>query len=117
MPHSGRWALAAVATIPVGLALVSSSLAAAMVMAQQILSTFTDVSEASWASFVSPAVLLGIQSPGGTGGFLDAILGGPGSPGGTVGRFFTFLVAGALALGAYSLLKTVWSWAKQGGNA
>ena len=117
MSTSGRLLVAALISIPVGMALAFFGVVAGLSLIQELLATFLDLRQASWTSFLNPAVLMGIQSPGGTGGIFDAMLGGPGAPGGTVSRFITFLITGRLAVGACSLLKGTWAWARQGGNA
>lgn len=103
-------------TIPLGIVLAFSALVAGLSLVQELLATFIDFRQASWTSFLNPSVMLGIQSPGGTGGIIDAMLGGPGAPGGTVSRFITFLITGILAVGALVLLKVTWAWARQGGK-
>lgn len=86
-------------------------LLAALTILQQMLSTFLDFGSASWTSWMSPPVLLGIQSPGGSGGIFDALVGGPNAPGGTVGRFIVFFVAAFIAYGGFQGLMMTWSWA------
>jgi hypothetical protein len=117
MRNTGRLLLAGLITVPIGIALAFFAVIAGLSLVQEMLATFLDLRQASWTSFLNPAVLLGIQSPGGTGGIFDAMFGGPGAPGGTVSRFITFLITGMLAVGAFSLLKVTWTWARQGGNA
>ena len=117
MRNTGRLLLAGLISVPIGVALAFFGVVAGLSLIQELLATFLDLRQASWTSFLNPAVLLGIQSPGGTGGIFDAMLGGPGATGGTVSRFITFLITGMLAVGAFSLLKVTWAWARQGGNA
>lgn len=86
-------------------------LLAALTILQQMLSSFVDFGSASWTAWMSPPVLLGIQSPGGGGGILDALVGGPNAPGGTVGRFIVFFIAAIIAYGGFQGLMAAWSWA------
>lgn len=116
MHTAGRLLVAGLISIPIGLALGFCGVVAGLSLIQELLATVFDLRQASWTSFLNPAVLLGVESPGGTGGIFDALLGGPGAPGGTVSRFITFFTTGMLAVGAFSLLKVTWAWARQGGN-
>lgn len=79
----------------------------------QLFAGFIDLSQASFASFLNPAYLLGLQSLGGTGGIADALVGGPGAPGGTVGRFAIYAVFAVMGTGAYLALRRLWTWATQ----
>lgn len=101
---------ASIVLIPIG---IYFGLLAALTIIQQTLATFIDFGNASWTSWMSPPVLLGLQSPGGSGGILDFIVGGPGSPGGTVGRFIVFAISGAIAFGSFRGLLSIWEWARQ----
>jgi hypothetical protein len=116
-----RTALAVLATVPLGALMIYAGLLAGLALIEQVLGGLIDLSEATWTSFLNPAVILGWQSPGGTGGPLDAIVGGPGAPGGTVPRYLVFMVSGAIAYASYFGLRAVWHWAKTGprpgGNA
>ena len=71
----GRRVIAGVASVPLALWIGYFGLIAALSILQQFLAGFIDLSMASWTSFLNPAVLLGLESPGGTGGPLDAIFG------------------------------------------
>lgn len=53
----------------------------------------------------------GVQSPGGTGGLVDALFGGPGAPGGSGMRYFVGLVSFIIAGIAWTGLKALWQWA------
>lgn len=99
-----------IALIPIG---IYFGLLAALTIIQQTLATFIDFGNASWTSWMSPPVLLGLQSPGGSGGIIDALVGGPGSPGGTVGRLIVFAISGVIAYGCWLGLLNIWQWAQQ----
>ena len=109
-----RLLVAGIASVPLVIVAVYLGLIAALSIVQEVLAGFIDLSKASWTSFLNPSVILGIQSPGGTGGILDALVGGPGAPGGTVSRYFVFMVSGVIAYGSFMLLMHVWRWAREG---
>lgn len=106
-----RRVVAVVASVPLAVWIGYFGLVAALSILQQFLAGFVDLSQASWTSFLNPAVLLGWESPGGTGGPLDAIFGGPGAPGGTVNRYFVFMGSGFLAAIGVGGWKVTWAWA------
>lgn len=108
----GRKAAAVIGSIPLGLWIGYFALVAILSIAQQFLAGFVDLSMASWTSFLNPAVIIGLESPGGTGGPLDAIFGGPGAPGGTVSRYFVFMGSALLAALGYAGWKVMWEWAR-----
>lgn len=109
---NGRTIAAVVASVPLALWIGYFGLVAALAILQQLLAGFLDLSQASWTSFLNPAVLLGFRSPGGTGGIWDAIFGGPGAPGGTVSRYFVFMGSALLAAAGYGVWKVLWAWAR-----
>ena len=111
---AGRKVAAVIASVPLALWIGYFGLVAALSILQQLLAGFVDLSQASWTSFLNPAVIVGLQSPGGTGGPLDAIFGGPGAPGGTVSRYFVFMGAAMLAALGYAGWRFVWEWARPG---
>ena len=108
----GRRIIAALASVPLAAWIGYFGLVAVLALLQQFLAGFLDLSQASWTSFLNPAVLLGWESPGGTGGPLDAIFGGPGAPGGTVSRYFVFLGSGLMAFIGFGAWKALWDWAR-----
>lgn len=108
---SGRKVVAGVLSVPLGFVTGYFGLLAALVIVQQILAGWIDLSQATWASFLNPAVWIGVQSPGGTGGFWDAIYGGPGAPGGSMMRYFVGAVTFVIAGMAWTGLKALWQWA------
>lgn len=108
----GRRFLAVVVSVPLALLIGYFAVVAALTIVQQLLAGFFDLSQASWTSFLNPAVLLGWESPGGTGGPLDAIFGGPGAPGGTVNRYFVFMGTAFIAAIGVAGWKGLWAWAK-----
>jgi hypothetical protein len=95
---------------PLALVLAYAGLLAITAILSQLLAGFIDLSQASLSSFLSPQVLLGWRSPGGTGGILDAIFGGPGAPGGTVSRYVVFMVSAFVAGIAWFAMKSTWNW-------
>ena len=107
----GHRVIAGVASVPLAVWIGYFGSIAALSIVQQLLAGFIDLSMASWTSFLNPAVLLGLESPGGTGGPLDAIFGGPGAPGGTVSRYFVFMISALLAGVGYAVWKVLWRWA------
>lgn len=109
----GRTVAAVIGSIPLALWIGYFALVAFLAIAQQLLAGFVDLSMASWTSFLNPAVILGWESPGGTGGPLDAIFGGPGAPGGTVSRYFVFMGSAFLAAGGYGVWNLLWGWARR----
>ena len=109
---NGRRLVAGVLSVPLVLWIGYFGLVAGLSILQQLLAGFVDLSQASWTSFLNPAVLLGWESPGGTGGPLDAIFGGPGAPGGTVSRYFVFMGSALLAAIGYGSWKVLWGWAR-----
>lgn len=109
---STRKAVALVISVPLAVWIGYFGLIAALSILQQFLAGFVDLSMASWTSFLNPAVLLGWESPGGTGGPLDAIFGGPGAPGGTVSRYFVFMGSALLAAVGYAGWSLLWRWAR-----
>ena len=108
----GRKVVAGVASVPLAICIGYFGLVAVLSILQQLLAGIVDLSQASWTSFLNPAVLLGFQSPGGTGGILDAVFGGPGAPGGTVSRYFVFMGSALLAAAGYGVWKVMWEWAR-----
>lgn len=108
----GRKLAAGIASVPLAIWIGYFGLVAVLSILQQLLAGILDLSQASWTSFLNPAVLLGIQSPGGTGGIWDAIFGGPGAPGGTVSRYFVFVGSALLAAAGYGVWKVMWEWAR-----
>lgn len=113
----GRRVIAGVASVPLAVWIGYFGLIAGLSIVQQLLAGFIDLSMASWTSFLNAAVLLGLESPGGTGGPLDAIFGGPGAPGGTVSRYFVFMISALLAGVGYAVWKVMWQWAKRPSRA
>lgn len=109
---TGRRVVAVIASVPLALWIGYFGLVAFLAITQQFLAGFVDLSMASWTSFLNPAVLVGLQSPGGTGGILDAFYGGPGAPGGSVNRYFVFMASGLLAAAGFVGWKALWSWAR-----
>lgn len=107
-----RRVIAVVASVPLALWIGYFGLVAALSILQQFFAGFIDLSMASWTSFLNPAVLLGWESPGGTGGPLDAIFGGPGAPGGTVSRYFVFMGSALLAGVGYAAWNLLWRWGR-----
>jgi hypothetical protein len=113
----GRKIVAGVASVPLAIWIGYFGLVAVLSILQQLLAGIFDLSQASWTSFLNPAVLLGFQSPGGTGGILDAVFGGPGAPGGTVSRYFVFMGSALLAAAGYGVWKVMWEWARPTSNS
>jgi hypothetical protein len=111
----GRKLLAGVVSVPLAVWIGYFGLVAALSILQQFLAGFIDLSMASWTSFLNPAVIFGLESPGGTGGPLDAVFGGPGAPGGTVSRYFVFMGSAFMAAVGYAAWNLLWRWAR-GGN-
>ena len=109
-----RLIIAGIASVPLAIVAVYLGLIAALSIVQEVLAGFIDLSNASWSSFLNPSVILGFQSPGGTGGIFDALVGGPGAPGGTVSRYFVFMISGVIACGSFMALMHVWRWAREG---
>lgn len=108
-----RKAVSVLASIPVALLTAYFALLAALTLLSQVLAGFVDLSQTSWTSFLNPAVLFGFESPGGTGGPLDALFGGPGAPGGTMNRYFAFGIYAVLTYASFAGLKALWSWGKR----
>ena len=96
-----------------GTVMLWSGLICVVTLVQQVLSGFFDLSQTSWSQAFNPAVWFGVESIGGTGGFLDALIGGPGAAGGTVSRYVTFMVFGILTAGCYLVVTFTWHWAKK----
>ena len=113
MPRNLRLLIALLATLPLVLILVFFGLIAGLSIIQQVLSSFIDLSQTSWTSFLNPSVLFGWRSPGGTGGIFDALVGGPGAPGGSVNRYFIFMISGGVTFGAFLALGAIWKWTKE----
>ena len=111
MTKKSRYAVAVLASLPLGIILAYFGLVAVLTILQQVLAGFIDLGQATWTSFLNPAYILGIQSLGGTGNIFDALVGGAGAPGGSVNRYFVFMVTAALAGGAFVGLKALWGWA------
>lgn len=109
----GRRFIAVLVSAPLVVWIGYFGLVAVLALLQQFLAGFIDLSQASWTSFLNPAVLLGWESPGGTGGPLDAIFGGPGAPGGTVSRYFVFMGSGFMAFIGFGAWKVLWDWARR----
>ena len=110
--HLGKRAAAIAVSIVVGPVMIWAALICVITIIQQVLSGFIDFSQASWTQAFNPAVWLGLESIGGTGGILDALIGGPGAPGGTVNRYFTFMLFGLLTAASYAAITMMWNWAK-----
>ena len=110
-----RMVVAGAASVVLAVWIGYFGLVAILSILQQFLAGFFDLSQASWTSFLNPAVLLGWESPGGTGGPLDAIFGGPGAPGGTVSRYFVFMGSAFLAAIGIGGWKVLWTWARADG--
>lgn len=106
----GRRVIAGFVCVPLVVIVLYGGLIAALSILGQVLSQFVDLSSASLTSFLNPSVLLGLESPGGSGGVLDAVFGGPGAPGGTVSRYFVFMVSAGVAAIAWFAIRAVWSW-------
>ena len=106
-----RNVLALMASALLGLIMVWAGLIAALTILQQVLAGFFDLSQATWTSFLNPMVWFGLESLGGTGGVLDALIGGPGAPGGTMNRYFTFMLFAALCALCLTGMKAAWNWA------
>lgn len=111
MMKTSRYAVAVLASLPLGIILGYFGLVALLTILQQVLAGFIDLGQATWTSFLNPAYILGFQSVGGTGNIFDALVGGAGAPGGSVNRYFVFMVTAALAAVALLGLKAVWGWA------
>ena len=105
-------ALALLMSVLLGPIMVWAGLIAALSIAQQFLAGLFDLSQASWSSFLNPLFWFGVESIGGTGGLLDALIGGPGAPGGTVSRYITFMLFAALAAICYAAISAMWTWAR-----
>ena len=112
--HLGKRAAAIAVSIVVGPVMIWAALICVITIIQQVLSGFIDFSQASWTQAFNPAVWLGLESIGGTGGILDALIGGPGAPGGTVNRYFTFMLFGLLTAASYAAITMMWNWARPG---
>jgi hypothetical protein len=110
--HLGRSVAAIAVSIVVGPGMIWAGLICVVTIIQQVLSGFFDFSQASWTQAFNPAVWLGLESIGGTGGILDALIGGPGAPGGTVSRYFTFMLFGLLTAASYAAITMMWNWAR-----
>jgi len=110
--HPGRSVAAIAVSVVVGPVMIWAGLICVATIIQQVLSGFFDFSQASWTQAFNPAVWLGLESIGGTGGILDALIGGPGAPGGTVNRYFTFMLFGLLAAASYAAITMMWNWAR-----
>ena len=108
-----RITAAVIASIPLAVILTISGVVVITAVIGQLLAGFIDLSQASFASFLNPAYLLGLQSLGGTGGIADALVGGPGAPGGTIGRFGIYLIFALIGTGAFYALKHLWRWSTQ----
>jgi hypothetical protein len=113
MPRNLRLIFAVLATIPLALIVIFFGLVAGLSLLQEVLMFFIDLGETSWTAFLNPSVLLGLQSPGGTGGIFDALVGGPGAPGGTVSRYIVFMLAAGITFIAFFALTAIWSWTKE----
>jgi len=110
--HLGRSVAAIAVSIVVGPVMIWAALICVITIIQQVLSGFIDFSQASWTQAFNPAVWLGLESIGGTGGILDALIGGPGAPGGTVSRYVTFMLFGLLTAASYAAITMMWNWAR-----
>jgi len=110
--HLGKSVAAIAVSIVVGPVMIWAGLICVATIIQQVLSGFFDFSQASWTQAFNPAVWFGLESIGGTGGILDALIGGPGAPGGTVSRYVTFMLFGLLAAASYAAITMMWNWAK-----
>jgi len=110
--HLGKSVAAIAVSVVVGPVLIWAAFICVITIIQQVLSGFFDFSQASWTQAFNPAVWLGIESIGGTGGILDALIGGPGAPGGTVNRYFTFMLFGLLTAASYAAITMMWNWAR-----
>jgi len=110
--HLGRSVAAIAVSIIVGPVMIWAAFICVITIIQQVLSGFFDFSQASWTQAFNPAVWFGLESIGGTGGILDALIGGPGAPGGTVNRYFTFMLFGLLTAASYAAITMMWNWAR-----
>jgi hypothetical protein len=110
--NPGKYVIALMVTIVVGPVMLWAGLIAVLTIIEQILSGFFDLSQATWTQFLNPWVWVGTESLGGTGGIMDALVGGPGAPGGTVNRYFTFMIFGLITAGCYASVRFIWSWAR-----
>jgi hypothetical protein len=108
---ASRRLVAGIISVPLAILIGYFGLVAGLSLVQQVLAGFFDLSQTSWTSFLNPAVLLGWESPGGTGGPLDALFGGPGAPGGTVNRYFVFMGSAFVAFVGVAGWKGLWAWA------
>ena len=107
-----KTALALLMSVLLGPIMVWAGLIGALSIAQQFLAGLFDLSQASWSSFLNPLFWFGVESIGGTGGLLDALIGGPGAPGGTVSRYITFMLFAALTAICYAAISAMWTWAR-----
>lgn len=107
-----RGALAVGVSALLGPIMVWAGLIATLSIVQQFLAGFFDLSQASWSRLLNPLVWFGAESIGGTGGLLDALIGGPGAPGGTVSRYITFMIFAALCALCYAGIRATWAWAR-----
>jgi len=98
--------------ITVGPIMIWAGLISLLSILQQFVAGIFDLSQASWSSFLNPWVWFGAESIGGTGGIMDALVGGPGAPGGTVSRYLTFLIFAFVAAISYAAITTTWNWAR-----
>ncbi len=117
MNKAFRLTTAGVAAIPLVVVIAVSAVVVATAIIGQLLAGFIDLSQASFASFLNPAYLLGLQSLGGSGGIADALVGGPGAPGGSIGRFAIYMAFALLGTSAYLALRHLWKWATQQAEA
>ena len=108
----GRSGAAVAVSIVAGPVMVWAGLICLLTITQQVISGFLDVSQGSWTQVFNPAFWLGWQSFGGTGGVLDALVGGPGAPGGTVSRYFTFMLFGLITAACFGAINASWNWAR-----
>jgi len=107
--RGGALLLVAVTAGPI---MMWAGLIAFLSILQQFVAGIFDLSQASWSSFLNPWVWFGAESIGGTGGIMDALVGGPGAPGGTVSRYLTFMIFAFIAAICYATITATWNWAK-----
>ncbi len=87
-------------------------LLAVLTLIQEVAAGWFDLQNATLTSWMSPAVWLGLESPGGTASIFDIMVGGDGAVGGTAGRFVVFAIAGGIAFGSVKGIAAVWGWAR-----
>lgn len=76
---------------------------AALTLLAQFFSDFVDFTHFSLVYLFTP-----YTSVGGSGTFLDSIVGGPGASGGSAIRYWTYMVYALMAAIGYTTVKTCW---------